>query len=202
MLDSEVNPFAKSFKSELLLAGRMASNDVISSLLCHRNSPADKAKRVVNRLMSDALISYTGRNPDLRKTNARPRILKYHWRGLSIVPYDEFLPSKSPLVTYYPVRVNPLEEAVAVAISNRLDETTKGKSSTYVLGIFNAYFPEKKKGLDGYTQNVPSELQIIPFKNEDFARRIVEKLSLELSLDNILPTVYSSKKSYADLKVL
>ena len=195
--DSEI----LSFKEDLLYQVKWETRDLVSALLYHRNSPSDKVKRVIDRLMEENLVSYTGRNPGLRRSNASPKILKFHWRGLELVPYDEFRPGKTPLVTYYPITMSPLEEAVAVAISNRLEESTNVRK-TYVLGIFNAFFPERKlKTINEGYRKIPSELQIIPFKNESYARKISEKVTKYLNIE-VEPTIYKVVKGSSKIKTI
>ena len=136
----------------------------------------DRIRQASDELMERKVIAVV-KNPNPRVTGYPagliPMSIRIDWPGLEQVVYDDFTPGGDDMASYYPTRVDGMEETIALAITTRTHPHGK-KKDPYVPGIFE-YFADVN--LPYITQ---PRIIVVPFTDEDFARHAARAVSEEL----------------------
>lgn len=121
---------------------------------------------------SHAIVATKNARSDKKR---KPRLKQLALDGWKHVLYDEVNTAASPVVAYYPTRLEPeLRQATPIAISNRNPFTQE--EGTYLLGVF---FDFESAG-EGSREK--SELTLVPFTTKKYAVQSAQKIEAETGI--------------------
>lgn len=140
-------------------------------------SITDRSRQSLDELMNiESILKIKSRkgkrgrwNPHSRPPGRpKPGVKTIEWIGSEQVVYDDFELNEKDLISYFPIRLRDMKEAMPIAISTRTHPYGKDKGA-FVLGVFFQY-------------NEPT-LRVVPFTDKDFAYNVSQQISKELGFD-------------------
>ncbi len=139
----------------------------------------DRASQSEKELLErNAILTRKVRHNKVLRGDARYHARKtVEWDGLAHVVYDEFKPDGRDAASYYPVRVDGMNESAPIAFSNR-PRPDSNLTGAYALGVFLDY------SAGSWHENPKiQKLTVIPFTSHDFAGKVAKQLSDELGME-------------------